>query len=271
MPTPAHRRTPAAERQLVLAARGRQGSERDELVAAFLPLIGSVARTYRGSAGIDRRELMQEGVVGLLRALERFDPGRDTPFWAYASWWVRQAMQQLVSELARPVVLSDRAQRQLARVKDARRKRVSVNGREPTFDELVAESGLSERQVHHLVTAERRPRALDEPVAADDDAGATFGDLLADPRAEEAYEEVPSRVLLEELPRLLGELNDRERAIVLGHFGLDGQERTLRDLGEALGLSAERVRQIESAALDKLRAATASPAPRVRPRDAEAA
>jgi DNA-directed RNA polymerase sigma subunit (sigma70/sigma32) len=113
-------RLPASlERELVAAAVAGDGDARAALVEAFLPLIGSVARNYRASRQITRVELMQEGVVGLLRALERFDPSSSVPFWAYASWWVRQAMQQLVSELSRPVVLSDRALRQLSRIKEA--------------------------------------------------------------------------------------------------------------------------------------------------------
>src|SRR4051794_23540607 len=113
--SPRRQLAPRVERELVLAAEEGDPGARDRLIQAFWPLIGSVARIYRSSAAVDRTELMQEGVVGLLRALERFDPSRGTPFWAYASWWVRQAMQQLVSELTRPVVLSDRALRQLAR------------------------------------------------------------------------------------------------------------------------------------------------------------
>ena len=109
---------PTAERRLVGAAQRCAGPERDRLVEAYLPLISSIARIYRGSERVERSELMQEGIVGLLRALDRFDPSLETPFWAYASWWVRQAMQQLMSELTRPVVLSDRASRQLAAIND---------------------------------------------------------------------------------------------------------------------------------------------------------
>jgi RNA polymerase sigma factor (sigma-70 family) len=101
-------REQANERELVLAAKECRGEARGALLEAFTPLIGSVARGYRGASGVGRAELMQEGVVGLLRALERYDPELETPFWAYASWWVRQAMQQLVSELSRPVVVPDR-------------------------------------------------------------------------------------------------------------------------------------------------------------------
>ncbi|MEY2532495.1 MAG: polymerase primary sigma factor [bacterium] len=246
---------PDAERRLLLGARERGGRERDELVESFMPLIASVARGYRGSTAVDRRELMQEGVVGLLRALERYDADLGTPFWAYASWWVRQAMQQLVAELTRPVVLSDRALRQLARVKSVQRVYVQAHGREPRTDELAAECGLTRDQIGSLFTAERKARGLEEPIGGDGDVSATFGELLADPRAEDAYELVPLHPAVEQLPQLLGDLTDRERLILRARFGLDGREQTLRQLAERLGVSAERVRQIEQGALQKLRTA----------------
>jgi RNA polymerase primary sigma factor len=242
------------ELDLVVAAQ-RDPLARARLLDAFRPLVASVARMYARSTSVDRAELMQEGAVGLLRALERYDAGLGTPFWAYAGWWVRQAMQQLVSELQRPVVLSDRAIRQLARLKAARRQLGQANGREPTLSELAAATGLSREQLDRLVAAERRPRALEEPIDGEGGDVGSFGELLADPGAEDAYEGVMWRVQLDELPRLLDVLNDRERAIVCGHYGLDGPPRTLHELGNGLGLSAERVRQIERCALDKLRAA----------------
>ena len=106
----------AVERRLVQAAKAGDRRAREQLIEAFLPLIAGVARVYRGSPTITRLELMQEGVVGLLRALERYDLALGVPFWGYAAWWVRQAMQQLVAELTRPMVLSDRALRQLSQL-----------------------------------------------------------------------------------------------------------------------------------------------------------
>src|SRR3954453_14828133 len=133
----------AAEVAIVLAAQRGPGRDRDRLVERYLPLIGSVARTYAGTAGVERTELMQEGVVGILRALRRYDPEIGTSFWAYASWWVRQAMQQLVSEMARPIVLSDRALRQLARVRAAERRLAQELGREPSPRELAGATGFT--------------------------------------------------------------------------------------------------------------------------------
>jgi RNA polymerase primary sigma factor len=240
------------ERELVIAAQRGDPGAREELIDAFGPLIAGVARIYRGSAGVERNELMQDGVVGLLRALERYDVERGTPFWAYASWWVRQAMQQLVSELGRPVVLSDRALRQLARVRDARGQHLRRCGREPTAGELALWTGLAESQVENLVVAERCPRALEEPIFRDDGAIGCLGDLLADPRAEEQYDAVSRRLEVDALPVILARLDDREQAIVAKRFGLDGPEQTLRELAERFGISAERVRQLEQRALAKL-------------------
>jgi RNA polymerase sigma factor (sigma-70 family) len=241
------------ERRLLAAARANDGAARDELVDEFMPLIGSVARIYRGSPDVGRIELMQEGVVGLLRALERYDASYELPFWAYASWWVRQAMQQLVAELGRPVVLSDRAARHLARVKGAQREYEQVHRREPSVAELSEATGIARTDIDKLLAAERRPRGLEEPVTGGDDSAATFGEQLADPSAEEDFERMPFRLGAEGIPDLMDCLTQRERTVVSGRFGLDGPERTLRDLGNALGVSAERVRQIEQRALDKLR------------------
>jgi RNA polymerase sigma factor (sigma-70 family) len=235
------------------------GAARDQLVEESLPLIGSIARVYRGSPSIDRDELIQAGVVGVLCALERYDPQLGTPFWAYASWWVRQAMQQLVSELSGPVVLSDRAVRHLTHVRDAQREYFQAHGREPTMRELAIYTGMPLSQVESLMVAHRNARGLEEPSTADAESGTTVGELLIDPRSDQAYERVPDFIVAERLPELLALLSERERLVILGRFGMEGKERTLRDLAATLGLSAERVRQIERVALRKLWQAASGP------------
>jgi RNA polymerase primary sigma factor len=245
--------TPARERQLVLAAAAGQRGAREQLIEAFLPAIASVARLYRSAPTVERAELLQEGVVGLLRAAKRFDPSLGTPFWAYAAWWVRQAMQQLVSELTRPTVLSDRAQRGLTTIRAARGRFFQEHHREPTSSELAALVDLPRDQVESLLTVERAPQPLQIP-AEEGDGQSSGRDLLADPGAEEEYERIISRLEMERVRDLTRTLTDREREVVYQHYGLEGRPaRTLREIGEALGISAERVRQIEAQALEKLR------------------
>jgi RNA polymerase sigma factor (sigma-70 family) len=199
-------------------------------------------------------------VVGLLRALERFDSRMGTPFWAYASWWVRQAMQQLVAEVRRPVVLSDRALRQLARVKDARRVHLQENGCEPTNEELAVRTELAVEQVQRLIAIDRTPRGLDEPLGGlGDDGAGTIGDMVADPSSEDDYERVIGRVASDQVRELPNSLGDRERGILCARYGLGQPAQTLREIADGLGLSAERVRQIEERALLKLRDAAAFP------------
>ena len=245
----------SVELRLLREATAGDHSARAELVEAFLPLIGGVARNYRSSPRITRTELMQEGVVGLLRALERYDPGLGVPFWAYASWWVRQAMQQLVAELTRPVVMSDRALRQLSELKNA----YGSIGGSPTAGQLSQRTGLKPAQVANLLAADRPPRALEQPIEGDQGELGMFGELIADPLAEDEYERVITNVTAGQLRDLLSSLSEREREVLSARYGLDRDVETRRAIAARLGLSSERVRQLENRALGKLRAAAAEP------------
>jgi RNA polymerase primary sigma factor len=257
---PGRSRGPDDEYTLVLAARDGGRADRERLVEKFLPAIAAIARRYHSCPAVDRTELMQDGVVGLLRALERYDPSSPAPFWAYASWWIRQAMQQLVAELGQPIVLSDRALRQLARCKRAERDHAQAHGRQPTLSELSEATGLDAQQIGRLRAAERPSRGFDEPVTAEE-GGITLAELLADPATDDPSEGAWSRVAVAELPAALERLEPRERAIVSSRYGLDGPSRTLAELGTELGVSAERVRQIEGSALQTLRAVAGQLAP----------
>jgi RNA polymerase primary sigma factor len=246
------------ERVLIAAAVGGDAVAREQLVQAFMPAIGTLARIYRNSPGIDHTELMQEGVVGLLRALRRYEPRMNTPFWAYASWWVRQAMQGLVADLTRPVALSDRALRAMARVKRARHSYQQANMRDPSCGELADATRLPIDQVETLVSLERIPRSLDEPLRGDPSSGRTAEDLLVDPVGEDEYDHVLERIGASEVRSLTDRLDDREREVLFDHYGVGRPSQTLRQIGSHFGLSAERVRQIEERALDGLRESLAA-------------
>ncbi len=246
------------ERELVLAAKAGDREAKAALVEEFMPLIASVARNYRQSPRVERIELLQEGVVGLLRALERYDPALGTPFWAYASWWVRQAMQQLVAELTRPVVLSDRALRSLSRVRGAYEEGLRSSGREPGRDQLAAATGLGREQIDDLLTVDAPPASLTAPVASGEDGAiGSLGDLLVDPLAEGEYEQVLEAMEEEELLSLLAGLSERERSILRARFGIGRKEESRRQIAERQGVSGERIRQIEERALRKLATAAA--------------
>jgi len=252
--SPAQGLTGDQERDLISAVQNGDDAARRRLVEVFTPAIGGASRRYRRTPGVDHQELMQEGVVGLLRAASRFDPTIGKPFWAYATWWVRQSMQHLVSEMSRPIVLSDRALRRLARVKEARSAYTQANGSEPTSDELADATGLNRRQVDDLLTVEPRPRGLEEDVGGGEDGSPmTLGELLVDPKAEAEYGRVTDRMEFAALQDLTADLQPRERAVVQAHYGLGRQSETLRQIAGRLDLSVERVRQIEVEALDKIR------------------
>ncbi len=251
--------TATRERDLLARTEAGDRVATEELVGAFMPAIDGVASLYVSFRSLERRELRQEGVVGLLRAARRYDEGYETPFWAYASWWVRQAMQQLVAELTGPVVLSDRGARNLVQMKRARSDFFQEYRREPSDSELARSARMPLDQVQQLVSVERAPSSLQARLPSDDDMATTFADRLGDPAAEDDYERILELVDGEHIRDLAAGLEQRERRIVFAHYGIDCRQRTLREIGREFNLSVERVRQLEERALDKLRRAVVWP------------
>jgi RNA polymerase primary sigma factor len=244
---------------VVIAAECGDAAACRRLIEAFLPAISNLARGFQGSR-VERGELLQEGVAGLLFAARRYDSELGTPFWAYASFWVRKAMQELVAELARPVALSDRAARRLSHVRRLRNEYLQRDGKEPTTEELSAATGLARAQVESLLATERMPRGIEDRWRANDTSSPSIGETIVDPVAEQAYEKVLDDLEIHGVLALTNELEERERAVIRSHYGLGQEARTLSEIGAGLGLTAERARQIEAAALTKLRQALAQPA-----------
>ncbi len=242
----------------MIAAESGGANASRRLVDAYLPSIAGLARRFPTGAGVEREELLQEGVAGLLSAVRRYDSERGTPFWSYASFWVRKAMQELVAELTRPMALSDRAARGLAQINAARREHLRAHCSEPTRAELSQATGLTPAQVESLLAVERTPRAMEERLSGDPETTATVGDSIVDPAAEMAYERVLDYIEMRRVRGMTERLDGRERAVIRAHYGLGQPPQTLDEIGTTLGLTAERARQIEAGALKNLRDALAS-------------
>ena len=237
-----------------LVLRGQAGdiAAREQLIDRLLPLVSSLARRFR-TEGLDQTDLIQEGIVGLLRALERYDPARGVPFAAYATWWIRQSLQEARSDFVRPFRLPPKALRQLSQLKSEHQRIYQAEQRSAGINELAERTSVELEQARALAAADARVRSLDEPIAAGEGEIGSLGDLLEDPLSADSYEQVVETLAGQQLRALLSRLTDRERAVVRARFGFDTERQRLVDIGEQLGVSAERVRQIEERALAKLR------------------
>ncbi len=240
-----------------LARRAQSGdtAAQEELIERLLPLVFATARRYQ-TEGLEQADLLQEGIVGLLRALQRFDPDRGVPFAAYATWWIRQSLQETRSDFMRPMRLPPKALRQLSQLKSEHQRVYQRDRRSARIGELADRTNIDLAQAEALLVADARSRSLDEPI---DNAGGdigTLGDLLEDPLSAATYEDVVDSVAGKQLRALLSRLTERERKVVEARFGFDTPVEKLSEVGERLGVSAERVRQIEERALAKLRHAT---------------
>jgi RNA polymerase sigma factor (sigma-70 family) len=245
-------------REAVAAAKAGDERAVTEVVEGCLPQIARLARRYAAAPHVERLELIQEGVAGLLEALHRYDPERGTPLCAYAQPTVQRAMQRLVGELGDAVALSDHALRRLSRLKSAEDELMREYHRLPTRLEIIERSGVSEEEAERLLRATSRPRSLEEPITAEDGGViGSLGDLVHDPRAEDAYDRILDVLEGHELRQLLSVLSPRERSILRARYGLDGDPQSVRQVAERLGLSTSRVRDIERRALRKLRQAAA--------------
>lgn len=241
------------EADLVRRARQGDARARELLVEEVMPRLVAMARGFYRS-GIEFADLLQEGCLALFDALGRFDESRGVPFWAYASPWVRGAMYRLVHDQTRAMRLPPRALTELGRLKRAVAELSSELGEDPSLALAAARAGLERQRAELLAAAGRPPRSLDEAVAGED-AVASLVDVLPDPSSEAAYDAVVEAASAPQLRTLLGALSERERDILARRHGIGRNPETLDAVARDLGVTRERVRQVEARALTKLRAA----------------
>jgi RNA polymerase primary sigma factor len=241
-----------ADQEVYLAKRVERGDRaaKTQMIEANLRLVIAIAKPHLGR-GLSFLDLIQEGSLGLIRAVEKFDYRKGFKFSTYAHWWIRQAVQRAIADQARTIRIPVHMFERLNRVTYAQRQLVQFLGREPRPDEIAAELELTAEQVREILRMAQFPISLEKPIGENEDA--KLGDLVEDELAESPFDVASVSLRCEDVEHALAALPERARQVIELRFGLhDGQPRTLDEVGRTLGLTRERIRQIENTTLKTL-------------------
>ncbi|KAK7277427.1 hypothetical protein RIF29_18579 [Crotalaria pallida] len=224
---------------------------KDKMIKSNIRLVISIAKNYQG-AGMNLQDLVQEGCRGVVRGAEKFDASKGFKFSTYAHWWIKQAVRKSLSDQSRTIRLPFHMVEATYRVKEARKQLYSENGRQPDDEEVAEATGLSMKRLSAVLLTPKAPRSLEQKIGINQNLKPS--EVIADPEAETAEELLIKQFMKKDLEKVLDSLNPREKQAIRWRFGMDdGRMKTLQEIWESMGVSRERVRQIESCAFRKLK------------------
>jgi len=238
--------------EIALAKRIKKGDKaaREQMIKANLRLVVKIARDYE-NYGMPLLDLISEGNIGLMKAVERFNPNKGAKLSTYAAWWIKQMIRRAISDQSKTIRLPVHVGDKLLHIRRAEAKFENEFGRSPTDDELSGELGITAKRIAQYRQASARPTSLDATLG---DTDSTVAEIVADENAETPYHKLEEKNDTRLIHEILPKLDSREQEIVRARFGIDGaKEKTLEEIGQKLGVTRERIRQIQEIALGKLR------------------